>query len=398
MRTGAGGSGGVRATVERVARVGVLIPATLAFAAVADLALRALPHDRFTFRAWEAVRTPGEDAPFLPNIRYHNDHTYGNLSAIGNLPAARRYRSVTLTTDSLGYANPPGLIARGEGGREGAAAIVFGSSFAAGSEIGDDSTLAAQLGRLAGRPVYNAAADELNFAEMRDLTRTIVAPGGLVILEIPENRQVPGVTRLHVRNRTSRCREVMAALRLTRACPAYAWIARHARVSPLAILSQHVLKRVEDGCWLPNPYAALVLRERLRDGSEMLFLADERAEYHARRSEQAAVRYYRWLASRLRLEGYKLLVVLVPVKYTVYAPLLERADPGPDASAAYLDRLRRGLTAAGVPAVDLTGPLRAAAAAALARGDYVFYTDDTHWNAAGVVVAAAAVHHFARER
>src|SRR3989454_4222039 len=95
MRTGAG----ALATLERVMRVGVLIPATLACAAVADLALRALPHDRFSFRAWEAVRTPGEDAPFLPNTRYHNDRTYGNLSAIGNIPAARRYRSVTLTTD-----------------------------------------------------------------------------------------------------------------------------------------------------------------------------------------------------------------------------------------------------------------------------------------------------------
>src|SRR5438128_5624856 len=116
MRTEGGGTGGAVATLERVMRVGVLIPATLACAAVADLALRALPHDRFSFRAWEAVRTPGEDAPFLPNTRYHNDRTYGNLSAIGNIPAARRYRSVTLTTDALGYANPPGLGAPGGGG------------------------------------------------------------------------------------------------------------------------------------------------------------------------------------------------------------------------------------------------------------------------------------------
>src|SRR2546428_9831018 len=138
MRAGAG----ALATRERVMRVGVLIPATLACAAVADLALRALPHDRFSFRAWEAVRTPGEDGPFLPNTRYHNDRTYGNLSAIGNLPAARRYRAITLTTDALGYANPPGLATPpGGGGR--AAPIVFGSPFAAGSGIGADSTLRA---------------------------------------------------------------------------------------------------------------------------------------------------------------------------------------------------------------------------------------------------------------
>src|SRR5947209_13381997 len=152
MRTGAG----ALATLERVMRVGVLIPATLACAAVADLALRALPHDRFTFRAWEAVRTPGEDAPFLPNNRYHNDRTYGNLAAIGNLPAARHYRSVTLTTDALGYVNPPELARRGGAGGGRAAAIVVGSSFPAGSGVGDDSTLAAPPAPLAGRAADHA--------------------------------------------------------------------------------------------------------------------------------------------------------------------------------------------------------------------------------------------------
>src|SRR2546425_12740097 len=107
---------GALAMLERVARVGVLIPATIACAAVADLALRALPHDRFSFRAWEALRTPGEDGPFLPNTHYHNGRTYGNLSAIGNLPAARRYRAIPLTTDAPGSANPPGLAAPGGGG------------------------------------------------------------------------------------------------------------------------------------------------------------------------------------------------------------------------------------------------------------------------------------------
>src|SRR2546426_7608590 len=167
MRTGAG----ALATLERVMRVGVLIPATLACAAVADLALRALPHDRFSFRAWEAVRTPGEDAPFLPNTRYHNDRTYGNLSAIGNIPAARRYRSVTLTTDALGYANPPGLGAPGGQGRGGgrAAAVAVGSSFAAGSGVGADSNLAAQPRRLDRRAVFQGDAVEQNLAQQRGI-------------------------------------------------------------------------------------------------------------------------------------------------------------------------------------------------------------------------------------
>src|SRR2546430_5023471 len=108
-------------------RLGVLVPVTIGCAFAADLTLRMLPHDLFSFRAWEATRTPGEDAPFLRNHRYHSDRTYGNLAAVGNLRAFRQYRSVTFTTDELGYANAPDLARRG-----GAAAIVLASSFAAG--------------------------------------------------------------------------------------------------------------------------------------------------------------------------------------------------------------------------------------------------------------------------
>jgi hypothetical protein len=362
----------------------VLVPVTIAAVFVADITLRLLPHDLFSFRAWEAMRTPGEDAPFLPSHRYHSDRTYGNLAAVGNLRALRQYRSVTFTTDELGYANPPDLARRG-----GAAAIVFGSSFAAGSELGDDSTLAAQLSRQTGRTVYNAGGGDPNLAEIRSLARRLVAPGGLVIFEYPERRDVPLVTPGHVSHKTARCHEVLAPHSLTGVCPMLGWLDRHAAVSPLQILSQRGLRLLEDGRWLPNPYAATVLQARLRDGQDMLFLAEERVSFHLAAANAPVVRYFRWLDTKLQRENIRLLVVLVPRKYTVYAPLLEPPDPGPDESAPYLDRVDRGLRAAAVPAVNLTAPFRTAAAAAVGRSEgSIYFPDDTHWNAAGAALAA----------
>ncbi|MBM3561390.1 MAG: hypothetical protein FJX53_16260, partial [Alphaproteobacteria bacterium] len=45
----------------------------------------------------------------------------------------------------------------------------------------------------------------------------------------------------------------------------------------------------------------------------------------------------------------------------------------------------------GIAFVDLTPSLAEAAQAGLAHGRLVYWRDDTHWNAAGIDVAAAAI-------
>lgn len=364
----------------------MLVPATIACAFAVDVGLRLLPHDVVSFRAWEAVRTRGEDAPFLANHRYASGRTYGNLAAVGNVPDFRQYRPLTFTTDELGYPNPPGLAHRG-----GAAAIVFGSSFAAGAELGDGLTLAAQLAALSGRTIYNAGGGDPGPADIIPLARRLVVPGGRVIVEYPEGGELPPLTVLHVSHKTARCRELLAPHRLEGACPWLGWLDRHVRVSPLAIVCQRAVKRLQDGRWMPNPYARLVLRERLRNGEEMLFLAGERSFYHAGAAADPTARYFRWLGAKLAPARFSLVVVLVPRKYTVYAPLLSSPDPGPEASVRYLSDLESRLSAEGIPVVNLTTPFRAAAETGLARGSYIYFPDDTHWNAAGAGLAARQI-------
>ena len=81
------------------------------------------------------------------------------------------------------------------------------------------------------------------------------------------------------------------------------------------------------------------------------------------------------------------LVVFVPDKYRVYAPLLDEMPESslPHAQWAYLERAAR---AAGVEAVDLTTAMIEHSRASLSLGETTYWRDDTHWNRLGEDVAA----------
>ena len=105
----------------------------------------------------------------------------------------------------------------------------------------------------------------------------------------------------------------------------------------------------------------------------------------------AIVAACRAVQARLRERGSELLVLLVPDKCNVYRECLRGLlDPAaiarPDADA-FLTRLAGELAAAGVPAVNLLLPFRERALA----GEQLYWSDDTHWNDAGIAVAGELV-------
>jgi len=91
------------------------------------------------------------------------------------------------------------------------------------------------------------------------------------------------------------------------------------------------------------------------------------------------------LAAKFRERGATLVVLLVPEKEQIHARALPLAD---QAALADGDRLlaeiAQGLEAAGVPAVNLMPTFRAATD----RGQRLYWRDDTHWNDAGIRLAA----------
>ena len=385
-------------------RVDVLVPATLVLGLALDLGLRALPLDYFSFRAWEALRVGGEAGPFRPNRRYINPAAYGDLANLGNLPGDRVFHAETVSTDAHGYRNPPTLLYP-------ARAVLTGTSFSAGTEVGDEETLAAQLSRVAGGPVYNAALSEWDFETLRDILRRqgiTSEPGGrlrpagttpsaavadhpargVLVFEYLEGRGPPSIMVARDRAPVGRCPQAFAGL--PGVCNAYNRLVERWRVSPLRVLTARLLRRLQNDRWLPNPYRDVVTRTSLPDGSAMLFESSEWKWELPRTDEERIVRYFQWLERRLRLEEVELLVVLAPKKHTVYGPLLERRRDG-ESGAQSLARIEAGLARARVPVVNLTEPLRAAAAVELAAGRYVYFLDDTHWNAAGIAEAARAI-------
>jgi hypothetical protein len=83
-------------------------------------------------------------------------------------------------------------------------------------------------------------------------------------------------------------------------------------------------------------------------------------------------------------------VLLVPNKYTVYGPLTV-GSPGAAEGGRLLAGIADRLRDSGVPGVDVTPLFAAQAAAGLPRHEYLYWRDDTHWNARGIRLAADAI-------
>lgn len=362
---------------------GLFVPLVVAATFAADVSLRFVPRDVVSYRVWEAVRTFRAATPFRPNARYDRPRVYGNLAALGNQPDLREYHRLAFTTDALGYHNPP------TNGR--VDALLFGSSFSAGTEISDGEDLASRLGALTGRVVYNAAPGAPDPTRVRTLARELGMDGGLVIYEQFEGTSPPPILASLPDPRELWCHRALGALDAPWTCAAILWAEDRLDVSPLAVFATRLHRRAQNDRLLPNSSASRVIRTRLVTGAEVLFLGEERDDYHRARPLERAEQYFSWLARRLAVDGRRLVVVLAPTKYTVYAPLLARPDSAEAESPASLGDLEARLAARGIPAVNLTEPLRAAARAALAGDSLLYWRDDTHWNAAGTAVAARAV-------
>jgi hypothetical protein len=90
-------------------------------------------------------------------------------------------------------------------------------------------------------------------------------------------------------------------------------------------------------------------------------------------------------------------VFFIPEKYRVYKEYINdrRALPQPPPS---LLALKAFYEPHGVPVVDLTPALSAAARTLLVQDQYVFWRDDTHWNANGMRAVAPVVRDCLQER
>jgi hypothetical protein len=361
--------------------LGTIVPGILALALGSDAILRTLPLDPLAFRPWEAAtRYRAPDAPFVASRSFTKAHAYGDLAALGAFPADREYRSETFTTDSWGYRNPPSANRLPPWG------LLVGSSFSAGAGVNDDETLAARLGREVHETVYNAGGESLELWRIRSLYHRLGMTQGVVVYEYLERNDPPVIPDDDAPPPKG---PVEAAFDRFGLETTYLYFQGWTAVSPLEVALGRRYRALKDDQWLPKEVSGVIERS-LGNGERMLFLRYEQTLYQ-RRSRTEFIEYWRWLRRRLEADGLQLLVVLVPSKYTIYGDLLDPPDGRVQEGQAFLARLESGLRGRGIMAVNLGPPLRLAAAAVVGERRYVFFRDDTHWNAAGIELAAREV-------
>jgi hypothetical protein len=365
--------------------IGRLLPRLMLFFFFLDLVLRFVPLGPLTFRAWEAMlrHYPNAVGPFIPNKHYHRDNSYGVVASIGNLPALRHYRSVDFTTDSSGFYNPPSLV---QGNPIG---IVIGDSFAVGSELPEDQSLSAQLTQRFGGFFYNAGSPQpLHLRSLEAVAQRIGLHRGLVVFEFLESRALqdpPSATPDGARG---------AAQSLFFRALGQEWMDRLAtplnelHSSPLQAISAKLEKKIQNDVLLPNSFAAFVIQEKLRNGESIVFLpAEFKFPTDPRKAADRWAAYFAWYSAQLRNDGFDFVVLLVPNRATIYAPLLSQPRDV-SGSRTTLEDLANALQNAGVRTVSLEPRFARDAALLLDQNKYLYFLDDTHWNGNGTAIAA----------
>lgn len=364
--------------------IGRVVPLVIASVLTVDVGARFLPLDVLCFQAWECMTRYQEPGSiFEANRRFESGRTHGNLSNMGNLPQRREYRPQLFTTDARGFRNPPGAEQVVPDG------IVVGDSFVAGYGISDAETFPAQLSAATGRRFYNAGGPYAFLQTVRMLKARLGFAGGPVIVVWTESEPVAQLTNAEAVAREGDARtRLLTSVAGPNAESLRSLVRGWWYTSPVKIVAEKAFLSIANDRILPNVYRSRVVERRLQTGEPILFYPLDVEGFHTRRATGEAQAFLVELASALSSDGMTPIVLLAPSKYTVYYRLLAGDQPPPGDTVHPLAALEAGLRRRGIRALDLTERFQDQARRDLEQGTYLYWLDDTHWNANGVAVAA----------
>lgn len=301
------------------------------------------------------------------------------------------------TTDGAGFRNrpaPPDLAHP---------VVVVGDSFMAAGEPMSDM-FAVRLAELSGLPVYNRAmvgvgpflsverfVDSDRFQARRPkvlvwgfVERSVIRHGFsslLYQLDIRDRGVKPAENYILSATTTRVVWPELLPQRLRTALP---------DTSALAQLSQQAWNRIRYALFgqiMPEVFAAagdvagkpiLFYRPALD-----LMLGDP-----LERDPDQIMEGIRFTSDFMARRGVRLVILMIPDKETVYRELIPPSElGGRELPPSCLLELERRLRAENIPVVSLVEPFRERAA----RGELLYWPDDTHWNSAGIRIAAELV-------
>jgi len=170
-----------------------------------------------------------------------------------------------------------------------------------------------------------------------------------------------------------------------------AMVTKFVTVSPLEVYSRNLLQMIQNDRILPNAYKTGVVHETLSNGMPILFYPEEVDSEYKTRDEETPIKYWKELSDKLAEKHLKMVLLMVPNKYTIYYPLLREPDRGQPHGKQYLSNLEAKLNQIGIPVINLTDEYMQAAASEYQQGRYIYWLDDTHWNSEGIEIAAKAI-------
>lgn len=385
-------------TIATASRLRYWVVGALGLWLVLDLGGRFLPVEWLHILPEHvATRRPPVHAPFMPNLRIHYDPWVGETALHANLPPQETRSAIDFSTDELGFRLTPGVAAHDKVDF----LLTTGASYAYGGGLDDSETFPAVFTRDTGLKTYNGGRfwwDIQTFDELDWLLERVGNHHPTVVLLYWEDQLL---IRPHLDGVPWRIDRPGERLFGKERFHSFHTAVQNARrvfgafwsISPLEVLSIRFYKRLSNDVILPNRYAATVEQRTLPDGTRFLLLDDEIMTTFTPPTParvNAAADYFEYYKKRLAERGCNIFVILVPNKYTLYGPQLDRDRtwlPDP-----YVDRLEKEMVRRDIPVLNGLSVLKPYAAADLASGQLSFYREDHHWSALGVrrISAAAA--------
>ncbi len=340
-----------------------------------------------------AARRPGRYSPFIPNVRIKYHPWIGGTAVTGNLPPTETRSPMLFGSDAWGYRLTPGVPLTSKFDL----VLHEGHSFAFGGGLSDRETLPSVMTSQTGFRMYNGGHpswDQPGPGPLFELVRQSGTQKPIVVfLEWEQfdhlRSQIDGgVSRLDGLGRATFGPDRYARLKGDLRYGKLLFTARFS-IPPIEVLSTRLFKSISNDRILPNRYRSAVVERTDPRGHRLLFLAKEVSRTLAPPDDndiQARAEHFAYYQSLLAAHGLDLYLVLLPNKYTLYGPLLDRIPLSP-----YFDRLEQALVKRGVKTLNMLPQLRGLAAQELATGDYSYYREDHHWTARGVRLTAAAL-------
>ena len=374
-------------TALRHSRVlAVLAPAIVGIWIVLDLVGRFVAPSLLGLDPWLVVsRFPPRFAPFSPNQSFYLPVYVGGNARAANIEPTEFTGPIRFSTDHLGFRTNPYL-----GVKQRPDVLFFkGDSFTYGVGLSDEQTLASVMTAKYGIPSYNGGRfhdDPEGMPELDWLLTHLPGRPSTVVYTYLEHLPLvspseKGGLQGALLKKDPR---LEGDLRYGKQINTFFW-----ELSPARVVTTRFFNELSNDKIFPNESARTVESLPLPSGQKMLF---HDYEYQLPQQDRGQIfvaqtaRGFEWLQSEFQKRHLRLIVLLMPNRYTLYAPLLGNVD-GP--WAHYLDRLNVELKKLGIETVNGLEVYRSVVKQEVQTGNLSFFREDTHWNAHGVNTIAA---------